>query len=134
MKNEFNVIYKYAVAMKTGGRGLQLVTRRLKYSDEANTDNYNYVYQISTTNQINERICTADDLGELLILMDTIKQTQLFGSAGERAERGYTLVPVMLSMSTTDCTDEIDNANLSLKREKALAKLTKEDKMVLGIE
>lgn len=132
MKNEFNVIYKYAVAIKGHDKDLKLVTRRRRFSEKANTDNYEY--QISTTNQIDEGVCTTDTLGDLMLLMDAISDTQLFGSAGENVALGYTLIPVMLSVATVDCTDDIDKANLSLRRVKALAKLTTEDKLVLGIK
>ena len=134
MSKEFNTINKYGVAISYGDDKVRLVTRQRRYAETAGTDNY--VYQLSTYNEINESICTCNTLNELVVLMDNIRSTRggLKGSGGESIDIGYILIPVVLSVSVSECQDELDEKNISLKRAKALAKLTPEDRLVLGIE
>ena len=134
MSSQFESISKYAVAVIYGDGKNRLVTRQRKFSSTANTDNY--VYQLSTYNEIDEAICTCDTLNELIVLMDRIPQSPggLLGSAGEAIDIGYRLTPVVLTINVSDCSREISDANITLKRAKARAKLTSEDKLVLGIE
>jgi len=131
MSIKFNPINKYAVAvMFPDDLMMRLIT-------QVHTGPDKYHYQASARGELDDDICTVDSLDQLVVMLDDIQNPrQIYGSAGEKLGEFqlYDLMPVTLTVTMEDCSREIAEANFSLKRIKALSKLTNEDKLVLGIE